>query len=371
MRQRIDVQLGERSYPIMIDHGWLEKFDSVAKEYIPYDRVLVISDRQVGGLYGDVLVESLHRSGFLAELFVIADGESNKNLATMSTIYDFLIEYNYPRQTTVIALGGGVVGDVAGFAAATYMRGVPYIQVPTSLLAMVDSSVGGKVGVNHPLGKNLIGSFYQPKLVFIDLAVLQTLAPEEFRAGFAEVIKYGVIWDANFFSFLLNNVKKIFELDQLGLMRVVQTSCSIKAQVVEEDEKEAGLRAILNYGHTIGHALEALTNYNVYRHGEAISIGMLASAKIAEKMEILGDVDVSRLWQLLVKAGLPCTMPKIDPIDIIERLRKDKKVRLDKVRFVLPERIGKVVIRDDVSNEIIREVIEKMREESDEKDTSS
>jgi 3-dehydroquinate synthase len=371
MRQRIDVRLGERSYPIMIDHGWLEKLGPVAKEYIPYDRVLVVSDRQVGALYGDAAVESLRQSGYLAELFTIADGESNKNLATVSTIYDFLTEYNYPRTSAIIALGGGVVGDIAGFAAATYMRGVSYIQVPTSLLAIVDSSVGGKVGVNHPLGKNLIGAFYQPRLVFIDLALLKTLAQEEFRAGFAEVIKYGVIWDASFFAFLLNTVEKIFALDEIALMRVVQTSCSIKAQVVEQDEKETGLRAILNYGHTIGHALEALTNYNMYRHGEAVAIGMLASAKIAQKMDMVSDEDVSRLWQLLVKAGLPCTMPKLDSVDIIERLRKDKKVRLDKVRFVLPEKIGKVTIRDDVSNSLIRDVIEAMREERDEKAVSS
>jgi 3-dehydroquinate synthase len=274
------------------------------------------------------------------------------------SVYNFLLSNNFGRETTILALGGGVVGDIAGFIAATYMRGVRYVQVPTSLLAMVDSSVGGKTGVNHPLGKNMIGAFYQPSIVFVDLACLKTLAKDEFQAGFAEVIKYGVIRDSNLFNFCESKRQSIFELDPEALLHIVKTSCAIKAAVVSADERESGLRAILNFGHTVGHAIESLTNYSQFKHGEAVAVGMVAAGRLAVALGKFDSGQQGRLEKLMVRSGLPVRIPsRLDVEDLIDRLRKDKKTLQGRVRFVLPEAIGRVMITDDVPFQMLRDTL--------------
>lgn len=358
--ETVHVHLDERSYSIVIDNNWIPGLGEQLKGGLSFERVLVVTNPQISKLYGAEVINSLSSAGYSAEILEIPEGEKHKNLSTPQMIYDFLMEYNYSRQSSIAALGGGVVGDIAGFAAATYMRGINFVQIPTSLVAMVDSSIGGKVGVNHPLGKNIIGAFYQPKCVFIDVATLNTLAKVEFRAGFAEVIKHGVIMDEDFFTYLEDNLTSIFALEPECLKHIITVSCKIKARVVEQDETEKGLRAILNFGHTIGHALEALTHYTHFKHGESVALGMIAASRIAQKMDMIGEDVLQRITALIEKAGLPTTMPTIDTIDLIDRLKKDKKVRNSKVRFVLPQKIGAVLVRDDVPKHFIIEAINEM-----------
>jgi len=359
--ETLRVELGERSYEILISSDWLKDLGKKMKELIPMEKILVVSDERVGALYADATVESLREADFNADTIILPEGEEVKNLSSVERIYNFLVEYNYPRRCTVVALGGGVVGDITGFAAATYMRGVNFIQVPTSLMAMVDSSVGGKTGVNHRLGKNLIGAFYQPRLVFIDTSLLKTLAKEEFISGLAEVIKYGIIRDARFFELIVDEMGNLVSGDMKAINTIVKRCCEIKAEIVSADEREAGLRSILNFGHTVGHAIEAVTNYRKYRHGEAVAIGMLATSRIAVKMNLFSDMEVQRLWQVIVRANLPYRLKDIDTDDIIERMRKDKKVRSEKVRFVLPKKIGETVIRDDAPEPIVKQVLDDMK----------
>jgi 3-dehydroquinate synthase len=359
--ETLKVDLGNRSYDIMISSNWLDDLGKTVKPLIPDEKVLLITDEKVGSLYADKALASLQNADINAEVLTLPEGEENKNIKTVEKIYNFLAEYNYTRKSSLVALGGGVIGDITGFAAATYMRGINYIQVPTSLLAMVDSSVGGKTGVNHPLGKNLIGAFYQPQIVFIDTSLLETLAPEEFQAGLGEVIKYGVIRDLDFFEFLEDEISNLLNGNSKYIDQIVKGCCEIKADVVSEDEKESGVRAILNFGHTVGHALEAITNYSKYRHGEAVSIGMIAAARIAMEMDMISDMQVQRLWQVITKAHLPYQIGDIDPADIEEKMKKDKKVILGKVRFVLPTGIGEVIIRNDIPEKLVLEVLEGMK----------
>ncbi|MDO8746914.1 MAG: 3-dehydroquinate synthase, partial [Thermodesulfovibrionales bacterium] len=258
----------------------------------------------------------------------------------------------------LIALGGGVIGDITGFVASTYMRGIDYIQIPTPLLAQVDSSVGGKTGVNHKLGKNMIGTFYQPKLVWIDIDILKTLPQKEFFAGLAEVIKYGVIWDAKLFAFLENNRDKILRLDEKSLTHIIKRSCEIKAEVVSKDEREAGLRAILNYGHTIGHAIETATGYKKYLHGEALTIGMFIEAEIAESLKLLKEKTVQRIKSLIESYGLPTKIPvRINRNALLASMQLDKKAVAGELKFILPERIGKVRIQKGIEGRIMRETL--------------
>jgi len=360
--ETLTVELGPRSYPILIGRQWFGQLGPALRERTSHQRALIVSDNRVGGLYGEKVLGALAEAGFLAESLTVPEGEMFKTLDTCMSIYGYLLGNNYSRETILVALGGGVVGDIAGFVAATYMRGVPYVQVPTSLLAMVDSSVGGKTGVNHPLGKNIIGAFHQPLLVFVDLGCLATLDAVEFRAGFAEVVKYGMIRDAEFFTFCEKTREAIFTLDPAVLHHIVKTSCSIKAEVVSADEKEAGLRAILNFGHTIGHAIESLTNYTHYKHGEAVAIGMVAAGRLAVRMGRFEASPQERLERLLEQAGLPVRIPaRLETEDIIERMRKDKKVRHGQVRLVLPEAIGRVTIESEYSPLMLREVVGGMR----------
>ncbi len=353
----VQVVLPNGSYKIYIGTGTLEKLG----EYLPFEkktRLFVITNDRVGPLYGNKLVESLQEYGYKTLYHQVPDGEEYKSFATAEELFTCAIKGGLDRGSAVIALGGGVIGDLAGFVAATYMRGIPLIQVPTTLLAQVDSSVGGKVAVNHPLGKNMIGSFYQPRLVFIDLQVLKTLDPREVRSGLAEVIKYGVIQDRGFFNFLEEHLAGIKALDLELLSAVVKKSCSIKGRIVEEDEKERGLRSLLNFGHTIGHALEVITDYRVYRHGEAVSMGMVAAAEIAVGRGLLAKEEAERLVMLLENAGLPTVIP-FGADEIIPLLSRDKKAQEGRPRFVLLLGLGKAALFDDVGEAEIREAIEK------------
>lgn len=361
MLEKITVNLAERSYPIYISGGILGSIGDTLAKHNLRGKAMIITNPTLNGLYGEATLKSINDAGFASEIFVIPDGEIYKNLDTVSGIYDRLISQNYTRQTILIALGGGVVGDITGFAAATYMRGVRFIQIPTSLVAMTDSSVGGKTGVNHQQGKNIIGAFYQPSFVFIDTNLLKTLPEREYIAGLAEVIKYGVIYDGEFFDYLGENVIRIMSLNNEAVKKIVCDSCRIKARVVEEDERESGLRAILNFGHTIGHALETMTSYERYKHGEAIALGMLAASFIACERGMISLEEYSKIEDVIGRFGLPTRLPADIQIDkTIEQLSKDKKVMDNKVRFVLPIKIGETKIVDDVEKEIIFKSLERL-----------
>ncbi len=356
----ITVDLPTESYEIAIASGSLKQLGSQMKQLNLGKKVLVISNPEIFGHYGKTCLESLKTAGFETYTHLIPAGESHKTLNSIQQIYDVAQANHLERSSTFVALGGGVIGDMTGFSAATWLRGVNFVQVPTSLLAIVDASVGGKTGVNHPQGKNLIGSFYQPKLVAIDPTLLNTLPLKEFRAGMAEVIKYGVIWDRDLFSKLEHH----YELDSLNnvgarlLETIISRSCQAKAEVVAQDEKESGLRAILNYGHTIGHAVESLTHYQQFVHGEAVAIGMVAAGKIALQMGLWTPAEAQRQHALIVKAGLPTDIPsELAIADILETIKSDKKVKAGKVRFILPQAIGKAVISDRVTPEIITKAL--------------
>jgi 3-dehydroquinate synthase len=362
---KIKVDLKERSYEILVGANVLPELGKLIEEEKWGYEIFIITDPLVNDLYGDVLRKGL--KAFKHHTLEVPRGERFKNLKVASKLYDELVKRSAHRDSLIIAFGGGVIGDMAGFMAATYMRGINYIQVPTTLLAQVDASIGGKTGVNHPKCKNLIGSFYQPRLVFIDVQTLTTLPARELRTGLAEVVKYGVIEDVDFFKFLEANSHhlntKAFESPEtlrasLKLWQtIVSESAKIKARVVEKDERESGLRMILNFGHTIGHAVETLTKYKAYNHGEAVAIGMVAAAKIANHMKMIGQDSVVRITNLLVKLGLPTEIEGLPSKKILEVLAIDKKVRAGKVQFVLPEKIGKVVIKGDVPLKTVKKVL--------------
>lgn len=361
MQSIIPVKLPQNSYDVIISPGYLDQLGEAMRLLNLGQKVLLVSNPEIFQLYGETAVNSLHTAGYTVATHLIPAGEQYKTLASIADIYDTAVANTLERSSTLIALGGGVVGDMTGFAAATWLRGVNFVQVPTSLLAMVDASVGGKTGINHPQGKNLIGAFYQPKLVLIDPNVLQTLPVREFRAGMAEVIKYGVIWDADLFN-QLESAIHLHSYDQMNpdlLQTILTRSVQAKADVVSKDEKEAGLRAILNYGHTIGHAVESLTGYQSVIHGEAVGIGMVAAGEIALKMGLWETEANQRQNALIGKARLPIQIPpELDSEAIIEALQRDKKVKKGKVRFVLPTAIGTVTITDGVSPEMVRDVVQ-------------
>ena len=327
-------------------------------------KVLVVSNPAIFKKYGERAIAGLKLVGYEVSSCTLPAGERYKTLKSIEKIYDVALQQRLERSSTIVALGGGVVGDMAGFAAATWLRGINVVQVPTSLLAMVDSSVGGKTGVNHPKGKNLIGAFHQPRFVLIDPSVLKTLPPREFRAGMAEVIKYGVIWDAELFT-KLEEAKRLDQLRYINeelLQIILSNSCQAKADVVSKDEKEAGLRAILNYGHTIGHAVESLTGYKLVNHGEAVAIGMVAAGQIAVQLKMWKPEEAQRQDALSQKAGLPTQLPSVVDIEaIIDTLQTDKKVKDGKVRFVLPTQIGAVTVTDQVPADVIRQVLKQMQ----------
>jgi len=352
--ETVFIDLGARSYTIHIGQGLLGSLGKIVAGACPAQRALLVTNPTVGRLYGKTVLDQLAGSGVEAVLAEVPDGEEYKALSMAEGLYDLAYSRELDRRSPVLSLGGGVVGDLAGFVAATYLRGVPFVQIPTTLLAQVDSSVGGKVAVNHPRGKNIIGAFYQPAVVLADLGALQTLPPREIRAGLAEVIKYGVIADGEFFGWLEDNLEKALELDPAACQKMVEVSCRIKADIVGADETEQGVRAVLNYGHTVGHAVESLTGYKAYRHGEAVAIGMAVAAEMAVGLGMLDRREKDRLVSLLVRAGLPVNVPgHLDKKDLLASLRRDKKVISSRLTFVLPRAIGRVEIVRDVKEDII------------------
>jgi len=338
------VQLAERSYSIEIGAGALSELGPLVAEQVQPSSAIVVTDENVAGLYAERATQSLESKGLRCAKVVIPAGEEHKGLATVSSLIDQLFDVGVDRRSVVVALGGGVVGDVAGFASAVALRGVDYVQAPTTLLAQVDSSVGGKTGVNHATGKNLIGAFWQPRLVVIDPASLGTLPRRELLAGIAEVVKYGVIWDAEFFGELEERHADLLALDEEFVARVVHRCCEIKAEVVSRDEREQGLRAILNFGHTVGHAIENDSGYGELLHGEAVSIGMVAAGRLAAALGMWTESEAGRLESLLQAFGLPVDLSGRDPARIRELMTRDKKTRDGTLRMVLPERMGAVTV---------------------------
>jgi 3-dehydroquinate synthase len=353
--QRIDVELGLRSYPIFIGAGAMEQ-SAAFDRAIPARDVLLVTNTTVGPLYADKLAAALApRRCIEVEL---PDGEMHKSLANVSRMLDVLIANRLGRDACVVALGGGVVGDMAGFAAACYQRGISFVQVPTTLLAQVDSSVGGKTGVNHPGGKNLIGAFHQPAAVFADTNTLNTLPDRELRAGLAEVIKYGLIVDRPFFDWLEAHADELLSRDTGALTHAIKRSCEIKADIVARDEREQGERALLNLGHTFGHAIESATNYSTWLHGEAVGAGMLLAADMSKRLGWIAATDVERIESVLRRFGLPADVRSIPGATLAERMKIDKKVAAGRIRLVLLKAIGRSVVTGDYADAALRETLQ-------------
>ncbi len=344
----VKVRLGNNGYNIHIGSGLLTQAARRLRENGLADKLVIITNPVVEGLYGNALKKKLAEEGFTANILQVPDGEEQKSLEVAARLYNELTGLYAERTTPILALGGGVIGDLTGFVAATYLRGVPLVQIPTTLLAQVDSSIGGKVAVNHGQLKNKIGAFYQPRLVISDITTLRTLPTREFTNGLAEVIKYAVIGDKEFFTYLEDNLDQIKSLDEGVLEGIVYKSSRIKAKIVEKDEKDLGLRGILNYGHTVGHAIETVSDFNV-QHGEAVAIGMLAAARISNRLDILDKNEVTRLKDIIARTGLPTEIPSLQLEKLIQAMKHDKKVLQGKPRFILPKTIGNVFITDEVS----------------------
>ncbi|MDD2342873.1 MAG: 3-dehydroquinate synthase [Tolumonas sp.] len=354
--ETLTVNLAERSYPIHVGAGLLTS-SALFAPHIVGQKVMVVTNDTVAPLYLDVLCSTL--SAYQVETLILPDGEAHKTLVSFERIMSALLEGKHGRDTTLIALGGGVIGDLVGFAAACYQRGVPFIQVPTTLLSQVDSSVGGKTAVNHPLGKNMIGAFYQPKAVIIDIDCLRTLPQRELAAGMAEVIKYGIIWDEEFFNWLELHTADIQALQPYALSKVILRCCAIKADVVSQDETENGVRALLNLGHTFGHAIEAEKGYGNWLHGEAVAVGSVQAAETSLRLSLLSQADVDRIKALLLAANLPVTAPAdMDFDDYLHHMLRDKKVKAGKLRLVLPVAIGRADLFTDVEPSVLRAVID-------------
>lgn len=357
MIQALNVTLAERSYPIMIGRGILAS-GALLRPYIKQNKVLIVTNETVAPLYLDTLKSALEAQGIGAISVVLPDGEQFKNWETLNLVFDALLRAHCERGTTLVALGGGVVGDMGGFAAACYQRGMPFIQVPTTLLSLVDSSVGGKTAINHPLGKNMIGAFYQPKAVLADIATLDTLPDRELKAGVAEVIKYGLIRDTEFFNWLETHIDSLLARDPEAVTFAVRRSCANKAEVVAADERETGERALLNLGHTFGHAIETGMGYGNWLHGEAVAAGTLIAAELSCQLGWLGADAVLRIERLFLRAGLPVRGPDLGGGRYLELMRHDKKVEAGRLRLVLLQGIGKAVMSDAASEVQIARAIE-------------
>lgn len=357
MMQTLHVALGNRAYPIHIGSGLIQNADLILP-YLKRKQVAVVTNTTVAPLYLEKLAKPLRDAGVSVIEIILPDGEAYKNSETLNLIYDALLKNRCERSTTLIALGGGVIGDLTGYAAATYLRGVPFIQIPTTLLSQVDSSVGGKTGINHPLGKNMIGAFYQPKLVLADIDVLHTLPQRELSAGVAEVIKYGLIRDADFFDWLEVNIDKLMALDEAVTTYAIYRSCKNKAEVVAADEHETGERALLNLGHTFGHAIENAMGYGVWLHGEAVAAGTMLAADLSRSMGWLNDTEIQRMRALLTAARLPLQGPNLGVEKYLNLMQSDKKVADGKIRLVLQQGIGKAMITSDYDANKLRETLE-------------
>ena len=346
--QTLRVELGERSYPIYVGVGLLENA-ALITPLLRSKKAAIVTNVVVAPLYLDRLVAGLARQGVETVAIVLPDGEASKNSETLNTIYDGLLGAHCDRQTTIIALGGGVVGDMAGFAAASYQRGVPFVQVPTTLLAQVDASVGGKTGINHPRGKNMIGAFHQPLAVIADMDTLRSLPERELRAGLAEAIKHALIRDAAYFAWIEANIERLLVREPEALAHAVLRSCEIKAEIVAADERETGARALLNFGHTFGHAIENAMGYGVWLHGEAVAAGMVLAADLSRRLGGLAAADASRIVDLLGRAGLPTAVRGMTSQQFLAAMSLDKKTAAGRMRFIVLERLGAASIRDDVS----------------------
>ena len=353
----VDVNLGSRSYRIVVASGALQSVGQRLRELRLGSRAALVSDGAIMRLYGKTVVTSLEAEGFTVTTIEVPEGEAAKTLAVAEHCWDQLLTAGLDRTSTVMALGGGAVGDVAGFAAATYMRGINFVQLPTTVLAQVDASIGGKTAIDHPLGKNMIGAFLQPRLVVVDPAVARTLPEREFRSGLAEIVKHGIVLDADYFAELERDLAPLAARDLGVLERIIGGSCRLKASVVERDEREAELRHVLNYGHTIGHALEAATGYARYAHGEAVSLGIVAEARLARRLGIADDETTARQERMLETLGLPVRAPSIDVEPIVSAMARDKKAKDGRVPFVLAPRIGAFRIVYDVPTAEVRAVI--------------
>lgn len=353
----IPLDLGPRSYSILVAAGSLATVGAELATRGVGRKVVLVSDAEITRLHAEPVVRSLRQAGFDIAQVSVPDGERAKRLDIVSDLWDRLLDAGCDRTSTVVALGGGAVGDVAGFAAATYMRGMNLVQVPTTLLAQVDASIGGKTAIDHPRGKNLIGAFHQPRIVIVDPATLTTLSAREFRSGLAEVIKHGIVLDAAYFADLETSIPALLDRDLTTLERVVAGSCRLKARVVERDEQEAELRWVLNYGHTIGHALEAATGFRRWAHGEAVSLGIAAEARLAERLGIGSPATTERQLRLLSAVGLPVSGLQVDPTTVIEAMSRDKKGRDGRVPFVLAPEIGSFRIVPDVPTDIVLQVL--------------
>ena len=355
--QTLQVELGDRSYPIHIGSNLLSRTDLLVP-HLPSKQVAIVTNTTVAPLYLQVLNDALHGAGVKAISIILPDGEKYKNSETLNLIYDALLQNRCERRTTLIALGGGVIGDLTGYAAATYLRGVPFIQIPTTLLSQVDSSVGGKTGINHPLGKNMIGAFYQPQVVVADIATLKTLPQRELSAGLAEVIKYGLIRDADFFLWLERNMPKLMELDPAAMSYAIYRSCQNKADVVAADEHETGVRALLNLGHTFGHAIENAMGYGVWLHGEAVAAGTVLAAKFSQRLGWLQQEDLERTINILEAAGLPVNPPNLGVEKYLNLMSMDKKVIDGRIRLVmLKDKIGNSVVTSEYHPAMLRETL--------------
>ncbi|MBF0143095.1 MAG: 3-dehydroquinate synthase [Magnetococcales bacterium] len=343
----LHLELGERSYDILIGDGLLETVGERLAPLLRGRQAAVVTNTTVAPLYLERVTRSLAAAGFTVLPIVLADGEETKDWRHWQQVIDRLLEARCERTTALIALGGGVVGDLTGFVAATFLRGVPFVQLPTTLLSQVDASVGGKTGINHPLGKNLIGAFYQPRLVMIDLATLESLPRRELVAGMAEVIKYGIIRDAGFFQLLEERIDQLLNLERTTLGEVIHRCTAIKAEVVAADERESGARALLNLGHTFGHAIESLSGYGRWLHGEAVAAGTVVAADLSQRLGLCGEGDVARIRDLLRRTGLPVTIPAFPTPAYLESMSRDKKVEAGRIRFILVEAIGRAIQATD------------------------
>lgn len=354
--QTLTVGLEERSYPIHIGNGLLSQ-PALLEKYLPRKRAAIITNTTVAPLYLDQLQRTLQALGVSSVPIILPDGEQHKNADTLNSIYDALLTHRCERSTPLLALGGGVIGDMTGFAAATYLRGVPFIQIPTTLLAQVDSSVGGKTGINHPLGKNMIGAFYQPQLVLADTDTLNTLPDKELSAGIAEVIKYGLIRDLPFLEWLEQNMDKLLKRDTTALQYAIARSCQNKAEVVAADERESGERALLNLGHTFGHAIESGMGYGNWLHGEGVAAGTIMAADLSQRLGWITEQDVARIRRLFVQARLPVVAPDIGEDKYLDLMGLDKKVEGGKIRFVLLKEIGRAVMYGEAPPDLLRQTL--------------
>ena len=352
----LEVGLGVRSYPIRIGSGVIGETGS-AVAALGATRAVVVTNPVVAAHWLAPLEASLAARGIAVATIEIPDGEAHKDFATLQSLLTRMLELKAERTTMVVALGGGIVGDIAGFAAAVYQRGMPFVQVPTTLLSQVDSSVGGKTGINHPLGKNMIGAFHQPRAVLIDTDCLRTLPPRELSAGLAEVVKYGAIRDLAFFDWLEANMDALLHGEATALAHAIETSCRIKAEVVAADEREEGDRALLNFGHTFGHAIENAMGYGEWLHGEAVAAGMVVAAQVSARLGFIADRDIARLRELLARGRLPVTPPALGFERWMSLMGRDKKVVAGSIRFVLLEKLGRAVIGRDVPEAVLREVL--------------